>query len=277
MGCADLVPGVSGGTIALILGIYQRLVAALASLTGGAFWAALRDGRWREAARASDAAFLAALAAGIGAAVLTVSRLLSWLLQHHPVSVYAVFFGLIAASAVLVAGRVRRWAPTPLIGLAAGGVGAFVLVGLTPRETPDDAWYLLVSGAVAVSALLLPGVSGAFLLVLLGKYQTVLQAIERGDAAVLAPVAAGMALGLLAFSRVLAWLLRRHHDATMGLLVGVLLGSLRKVWPWQVAQEHVSVNVAPPNAAEALVALLLAASAAAVVAALARIGASRAS
>lgn len=275
MGCADLVPGVSGGTVALILGVYERLIDALASLTRPAFRRAVRGGRIRAAAGSVDAPFLAALAGGIAVAVSSMSRLLSWLLATYPVGVYAVFFGLIAASAGLVATRVRRVGPGPVVAFAIGAVGAFTIVGLTPRETPDAAWFLILAGAVAVSALLLPGVSGAFLLVMLGKYEAVLVAVQRGDVAVLLPLAAGMALGLLFFSRALAWLLRRHHDATMGLLVGLLLGSLRKVWPWQLAQGHVTANAAPPGATEALAALLLAVAAAALVAAIGWLGAAR--
>lgn len=258
MGSADLVPGVSGGTMALILGIYRRLIDALGALTRGDTWRAVRRGDLGTAWRAVDATFLLALALGIGVAIVTLAAPLGWLLANRRSSIYALFFGLIAASAVLVVGRAHRRGASTWAWAAAGAVAAFVLVGATPATTPENAWFLLLAGAVAVSALLLPGLSGAFILVLLGKYEYVLAALSARDLAVLVPFALGLGLGLLAFSRALAVLLRRHHDPTMGLLAGVLLGSLRKVWPWQMDAGTVSVNQLPPAASEVVWALLLA-------------------
>jgi putative membrane protein len=275
MGAADLVPGVSGGTMALILGIYPRLIAALGSLSRARPWRLLLQGRPLRAARAIDAGFLLALAAGIGVALASLPGLLHGLLERYPVGVYAVFFGLIAASAWVVVGHIRGPRRVAVAWALVGALGAFLLVGVTPRTTPDGPWVLAGAGALAVSALLLPGVSGAFVLVLLGKYDTVLAALSRLDPAVIAPFAAGMAVGLVTFSRLLAAALRTYPTAVLGLLAGVLVGALRKVWPWQVADGPTRVATLPPGAADLAVALALALAAAALVVLLERAGASR--
>lgn len=248
MGAADIVPGVSGGTMALILGIYQKLIGSIRALARPAFLRALAKGNWGQAVDEVNAPFLLTLAAGIATSVLLLSRLLSALLEARPVFVYAFFFGLILASVVLVARRIERSGPFLsgwlLFGL--GAVAAFLLVGLTPAQTPQSAWFLFLSGALAVSALLLPGISGAFILVLLGKYEFVLHAITRFDIASLAAVIAGAVAGMLSFAQVLGWLFRKYHDATLALLCGIMLGALRKVWPWQIRQGEATVNVPPP-------------------------------
>lgn len=265
MGAADLVPGVSGGTMALILGIYPRLIVALGSLTRAAPWRALLGGRPREAWREVDGVFLASLAVGIAAAVAGLSRLLHAVLMAWPVGVYAVFFGLIAAAAWIVVRRIHGRRRVALAWAGAGAAAAFVLVGATPASTPDTAPVLAVAGALAVSALLLPGVSGAFVLVLLGKYETVLSALSRFDPSVLLPLGAGMAVGLLAFSRLLAAAMERWPTAVLGTLAGFLLGSLRKVWPWQRLDGELSVAILPPGPGDAAVAAVLALVAAALV------------
>lgn len=272
MGAADLVPGVSGGTVALIVGIYARLVASLAAFTRRPFRAALRGGRFRVAWRAVDGPFLAFLALGIGAAIVGASQGLRWLLEAYRPWVYAAFFGLIAASAVLVVRRARTGTPRVAAAFAVAAAATFALVGLAPRTTPDSAPVLFLAGAVAVSALLLPGVSGAFLLLLFGKYETVLEALGAVDLSILLPLALGMGVGLLAFSRVLAWALARWHDLAMGALGGVLLGSLRRVWPFQAEATHVPVNVSPPGPLEAALAAAVALLAAGSVLLLERVG-----
>lgn len=240
MGTADLIPGVSGGTMALILGIYQELIASLGSLTSRAFLGALLRLRLRRAFRLANGAFLSAVVIGIGTAVLALSRLIHVLLTSYPGHVHAFFFGLILASAGLVGRKVGRWVPTALIGAVVGAAGAFELVGLTPAATPDAAAFLVLSGALAICALMLPGISGAFILVLLGKYDTALAAVSQLDLAVLIPLGLGAVLGLLSFARVLAWLLRRAHDTTLAVLAGFMVGSLRKVWPFEGAAGHVA-------------------------------------
>jgi putative membrane protein len=246
MGAADIVPGVSGGTMALILGIYERLILSLRNLARPPFLANVARGRLGAALAAVDGLFLLALVAGIGTSVVALSRLLSTWLEARPVFVHAFFFGLILASVFLVARRIRRPSARSWALFALGAVTAYLVVGLTPTQTPEAPWFLFLSGALAVSALLLPGISGAFVLVLLGKYAFVLDAVNRADAAALASVVAGAVAGMLSFAQVLGWLFRRYHDATLALLCGVMLGSLRKVWPWQTEREGVSVNLAPP-------------------------------
>lgn len=250
IGCADLVPGVSGGTMALILGIYRRLVTAIGAVTEKPFRASLLRGRLSEAAKIIDALFLASLAAGIGLALVTLASLLGHLLAWYEPQVYAAFFGLILASVFLVGRRVERWTYATVGMFVLGTVGAYIIVGLSPTSTPDTPMFLAASGALAVCALILPGISGAFILVLLGKYRFVLELLGDGDIVALLPVIGGGVVGLLAFSRFLAWLLERHYAMTLSLLSGFLLGSVRKVWPWQETVGSLTVNVRPPHGLE---------------------------
>ncbi|MDR9390509.1 MAG: DUF368 domain-containing protein [Trueperaceae bacterium] len=233
IGAADLVPGVSGGTMALILGIYPRLIGALAAFTAAPFRAAVRRGHLAAAWRAVDGGFLAALAAGMAVAIVGLAGALSFALARYEVAVYGAFFGLIAASAPLVFRRVARPGPRVWGAAALGAAVAWSLAGLVPMEAPGGPLVLAASGAAAVSALLLPGVSGAFVLLLLGQYERVLNAVATLDPGVLVPLALGMIAGGLAAARGLAWVLTRYPDPTLGLLAGFLVGALRKVWPWQ--------------------------------------------
>ncbi len=243
MGAADVVPGVSGGTMAFILGIYDELISAIHAVNIR-FVRRLIGLRWREAFAEFPWRFLLALGMGIGLAIVILSRPLSHALQTSPSLVWAFFFGLVLASVLVVRKRVRRWTPATIaLGLVAV-VGAYILVGLTPTETPNDAWFIFISGAIAICAMILPGISGSFILVLLGKYQHILGAVTRLDVATLAIFVAGCAVGIIAFARVLRWLLRHHHDPTVAALAGFMLGSLRKVWPWKDAVDA-QANVLP--------------------------------
>ncbi len=246
MGAADIVPGVSGGTMALILGIYEDLIVALRNLARPAFLRPLLRGHLREALKVVSAPFLAAVVLGIFTSVMTLSRLLEWLLEHQRAMVMSFFFGLVLASVLVVSRRVRRW-NAGLVGiLLIAAAAAYLVVGLSPAKTPDTTWFLFVSGALAICALILPGISGAFILVLLGKYDFVLQAVTRGDVGALAVAALGAAVGLLSFVQVLGWLLRRHHDLAIAILSGFMLGSLRKLWPWQDIVGSSLINRLPP-------------------------------
>lgn len=258
MGLADVVPGVSGGTMALLVGIYPRLIAALAALTSRATWRALADRRWRAAWHTVDGTFLATLVAGIALAVIAAAGLVEAALAAYRPWVYASFFGLIAASTVVVARQVRRRGAVQALAFAATAIGAFTLVGLAPVATPDGAWFLALSGAVAICALVLPGVSGAFLLVLLGQYEHVLGAIAGGDLVALAPFAIGAAVGLLGFVRLLAGWLRHAPDTTHAVLAGFLVGSLRRIWPWQGPEGERLALLAAPDAFAAVAAAALA-------------------
>ncbi|GAB4513394.1 MAG: DUF368 domain-containing protein [Anaerolineae bacterium] len=234
MGAADIVPGVSGGTMAFILGIYERLIEALHAI-GPQLVRQLLRGQWRAALHNDAWPFLISLGLGIGAAVITLARVLSWALDQHASLVWAFFFGLVLASIIVVRRRVTRWGPANIAAAIATAVGAFWLVGRTALETPNEPWFLFLSGMLAICAMILPGISGAFILVLLGKYETVLAAIVHRDVLTLAIIGAGCAVGLFSFVRLLRWLLVRHHDMTVAMLTGLMAGSLRKVWPWKEA------------------------------------------
>lgn len=233
MGAADIVPGVSGGTIALLLGIYETLLGGVRALTEPAFIQALLQRRFRDAAELVPWRFLLALGSGILLAGLTLARLLSWLLENHPIFLWSFFSGLVLASVFVVAGRVAGWNVPRLLQFALGAVGAYVVVGMVPAQTPETPLFLLLSGALAISAMILPGISGAFILVLLGKYQYVLDAVSNGDFVTLAIVGVGAVAGLVSVARLLSWLFKRFHDATLAFLGGLMLGSLRKLWPWK--------------------------------------------
>ncbi len=233
MGSADVVPGVSGGTMALILGIYERLIVAIRELGRPTFWRALLKGRLRAAARTADLAFLISVLAGILLAVFSLARALEWALRDEPVLVWSFFFGLILASIVVVSRRLERWTVTLFLVAAAGTAGSYFLVGAVPVETPETWWFVFISGAVAICAMILPGISGAFILVLLGKYEFMLAAANDRDIAVLAVFVAGALVGVVTFAQLLGWLFRRYHDLTVALLIGLMAGSLRKIWPWK--------------------------------------------
>lgn len=233
MGASDVVPGVSGGTMAFILGIYEELINSLRTLGEPRFIKAVLSLRIRDAMEMANWKFLLALGAGIGLAILTLAHSLEWLLINHPVFLWSFFFGLVLASVFVVAQRVGEWTMQRALALIAGALGAFMLVGLVPVQTPETWWFLFLSGALAICAMILPGISGAFILLLLGKYQFVLSAVTQRDILSLALVAAGAAIGLVTFAQILGRLFERYHDTTVALLTGLMLGSLRKVWPWK--------------------------------------------
>jgi len=235
VGSGNVVPGVSGGTMAFILGIFEELIGSIRKAADPEFLEAVVTFRWKRAAEIVDLKFLASIGAGALAAILTLARLLEWLLDTHPVFVWSFFFGLILASVVVVARRIRSWKGATVPAMILGTVGAWMLVGLVPLETPDTWWFMAIAGAVAICAMILPGVSGAFVLVLLGKYETILSAVNDGRIDVLAIVGVGAVIGLVSFAQILGWLFNRYHDLTVALLTGFMLGSLRKVWPWKEA------------------------------------------
>lgn len=270
VGAADLVPGVSGATVALVLGIYERLVAAIRGFDLGFAGRLLRlDGPG--AARAVDAGFLLPLGVGVLAAAAFFTRVvpLADLMETHRIAVQSFFFGLVVgALAVLLVdagrGRPLRWPNAAALagGLAAGwGVGVAV-----PASTPETAWFVFAAGALASAAMILPGISGAYVLVLLNKYAYVLAALGRLDLAVLAPFGLGVAAGLVLLSRALGWLLGRRRQPTLFALAGLVAGSLWSLWPYRAAVDGQSVP-AWPDAFET-VNVLLAAGGTALVAAL---------
>lgn len=231
MGIAELVPGVSGGTIAFVTGIYQELVEALASFRPLASPRILLHQGWRAFWRVHRLGFLSSLGVGMVLAVLMFARLLEFLLDHAAVAVWAFFFGLIAAS-VFHIGRFRR--PAALAGYGLVGLAlALAVLQLGVREGPAPLWMFFAGGMVAVSAWLLPAVSGSFLLLALGLYEPVLRALNAGDWAIPAALGLGCVAGLALFSRLLHWLMTHVREPVLALLTGFMAGSLLRLWPWQ--------------------------------------------
>ncbi|MDY7038595.1 MAG: DUF368 domain-containing protein [Thermodesulfobacteriota bacterium] len=232
MGSADVVPGVSGGTMAFILGIYEELIHAIRSfdLT---FFRLLLSFKIREAADYAAWQFLVSVGLGILMAIFSLAKILSWLLENQPVLIWSFFFGLIIASIFTVSRRLSQWNLFMALWMVLGAIGAYFLVGMVPVNTPDAPWFLFISGAIAICAMILPGISGAFILVLMGKYHYVLEAVNNRDLFTLFIVATGAVLGLTTFARFLGWLFKKHHDMTIAILCGLMIGSLRKVWPFK--------------------------------------------
>jgi len=224
--------------MAFILGIYEELITAIRSFDLK-FLKLLFSLRVRDAMGHASWQFLIAIGAGIFIAIFSLAKMLSWLLQNQPVLIWSFFFGLILASVFMVSRHLNQWKLTMVIVMIAGTVGAYLLVGMVPVSTPNSAWFLFISGAIAICAMILPGISGAFILVLLGKYQYVLEAVNNRDLITLFLVAMGAGVGIIAFARFLNWLLNNYHDLTIAILTGIMLGSLRKVWPWKETLESI--------------------------------------
>lgn len=238
MGVADAVPGVSGGTMALITGIYERLIAALAALQLDTARQAL-GGDWAGAWHRLDGNFLLSLGLGILLSLFTTLSLMHTLLEQAPQLVWAFFAGLILAS-LLVLMRRHRWQPVDALLMALGTcIAVAIALSTSLHLTPTPLW-LVLGGALAISAMLLPGVSGSFILLLLGIYPAVVQAVSDVDLMIIAWVALGCLIGLLAFSRLLNALLARWHDRVLGFMFGFILGALIKVWPWQAGGDWLS-------------------------------------
>lgn len=238
MGAADIVPGVSGGTMAFITGIYETLLASIRAVDLVFLRKLFRldiAGAWRHV----NGGFLLALLLGIATSVFSLARLISWILENHPVPLWAFFFGLILASALVVLGQVRHWSAATILSLSVGA-GLALAIGLSPVMEPLTGFGgVFLAGFLAICAMILPGISGSFILVLLGMYGTVLMAIRNLDVLFLLVFAAGAGTGLLCFSRLLYWLLHHFRPATMALLTGFLFGSLVVVWPWKRVLEWV--------------------------------------
>ncbi|GIK73291.1 MAG: DUF368 domain-containing protein [Chloroflexota bacterium] len=233
MGSADVVPGVSGGTVAFIVGIYEELIGSIRAIGRPVFWSAVIGMRWRDALRLINLLFLVTLGAGILSAILILAPGIEWMLINQPIIIWSFFFGLVVASITVVAPRVKIWSISRWVALALGAVGAYFLVGLVPVQTPETWWFLMLSGAIAICAMILPGISGSFILVLLGKYQFFINAVNQRDLVSIALAGIGALIGLVSFAQVLSWLFRRYHDLTVAALTGLMIGSLRKVWPWK--------------------------------------------
>lgn len=232
MGAADVVPGVSGGTIAFISGVYEELIATLNSINLNSLKTLKLQGvsaTWKKI----NGNFLLALFVGILLSILTLSKLVAWLLLEEPVLLWAFFFGLVLASIIFVLKKINQWNSAVFLGLILGGVFAYQLTQLNALGNSDSNWYLFLSGAIAICAMILPGISGAFILVILGSYANVLQALNDKDIEKITIFMTGALIGILSFSRLLKWLFKRFKNMTLAVLTGFMIGALSKIWPWK--------------------------------------------
>lgn len=232
MGAANVVPGVSGGTIALLTGIYSDIVDAISAFTDKKTWSALFKGRFTEFWRLINGSFLVALAIGVLLSIISLAKLMTICLERYPILTWAFFFGLILASSYYMFRDIKGWDLKSFIFLVAGAALGITVCTLSPTRTPEDWWFIFICGAIAICTMILPGISGSFILVILSKYDYIMQAIGNMDIPVLAIFGLGCITGILAFAKLLHWLLGRWEKQTLILLLGFVLGSLVKVWPW---------------------------------------------
>lgn len=236
MGAADVVPGVSGGTIAFITGIYQELIGTISGVNFSLLKTWKQQGfqaMWKQL----NGSFILALLFGILISIFSVMRLTNYLLEAHPVLIWSFFFGLILASVWFVARQIPKWNFKIVLALIIGAALAFYIISLPPLGATTNSYFLFMAGAIAICAMILPGISGAFILVLLGAYKTVTEAAHDFDFKTLGIVAIGAVFGLLAFSRILKWLFDHYSNITLAVLTGFIAGSLNKIWPWKKVLE----------------------------------------
>jgi putative membrane protein len=232
MGGADVVPGVSGGTIAFITGIYDELLATIKSIDGEAFSLLVRF-RLRAFWTKINGGFILALLSGIIISIFSLARVIVFLLQNYPIQVWSFFYGLIIISSVVVLREVQKW---NLLTIAFGIIGilsAYFITMISPSQTPEGLLFVFLAGIISICAMILPGISGSFILLILGKYEQIMKAIKDFDVLTILAFLGGCILGLLSFSRFVSWVLHKHRSATIAMLSGFMIGSLNKVWPWK--------------------------------------------
>lgn len=239
MGAADVIPGVSGGTIAFIMGIYDKFVASLAAINAEAV-KLFFTGKFKEFWRHINGGFLLSLVVGIGVSVISLATVMQTLLSDFPIQTWAFFFGLIVASSIFILRGISGWGLREILFLIGGILLGVTICTLSPTQTPDALWFIFLSGAIAICAMILPGISGSFILLILGKYQYILGAVSdlvegqnvTHNILILAVFAIGAVVGILGFSKFLHWILSRWHKQTLIILAGFIIGSLVKIWPW---------------------------------------------
>lgn len=232
MGAADVIPGVSGGTIAFISGIYEELLETISNVNLKALKILTSQGIkpfWKQI----NGNFISALLFGIAISIISLAKLITYLLQHHSLLLWGFFFGLIVSSIFLVGKKITNWNFVNFIVLIIGTLVAFWITILNPMENPDTLWFIFISGAIAICAMILPGISGSFILLLLGSYTLILSAVKELKLLTIATFSLGCVIGLLSFSKFLNWLFKKHHNITVAALTGFLIGSLNKIWPWK--------------------------------------------
>ncbi|WP_418511636.1 DUF368 domain-containing protein [Corallibacter sp.] len=232
MGAADAVPGVSGGTIAFISGIYEELIATISNINLSLFKTLKQEGFgafWK----AANGNFITALLIGIVISFVSFMRLAKYLIEYHPVLIWSFFFGLIVASIYFVGKQIQKWNLTTFLGIISGAVLAYYITTIPASPVNNSPYFLFFAGAVAICAMILPGISGSFILLILGAYKTLSNAFHDFDLKKIFIFALGALVGLLSFSHILKWLFKKYHNLTLALLTGFIIGSLNKVWPWK--------------------------------------------
>jgi len=232
MGAADVVPGVSGGTIAFISGIYEELIDSISKVNLATLRLWKKEGfssMWSEL----NGNFLLSLALGIALSIISLAKLIRHLLETQPILIWSFFFGLVLASIIYVGRQITRWNLGTIILMVAGALTAYFITTLTPQTTNASYPYVFLSGALAICAMILPGISGSFILLLLGMYKPVLDAINDKNIGLLATLMLGAVVGILSFSRLLKWLFDHYENLTLAVLTGFIIGSLNKIWPWK--------------------------------------------
>lgn len=234
MGAANVIPGVSGGTIALITGIFERLVDAIKSFNLDAIKLFFR-GKWKDFAKHVDFNFLVSVFLGIGISIFSLARLLDYLFTNYPIHIWSYFFGLIVASVYFVGKTITKWNFSTVSFFLLGTIIAIAITVLTPARENDAVWYVFICGIVAACSMILPGLSGSFVLILMGNYQLVMiDSINNLDFQILIPLIFGAGFGLLAFSYLLSYIFKKFRNQTIGILTGFILGSLSILWPWKI-------------------------------------------
>lgn len=239
MGAADVVPGVSGGTIAFISGIYDELIHSIKSIDVEALQL-LAKLRFNDFWKKINGSFLIVLLSGIAVSIFSLAKLMLYLLENYPIIIWSFFFGLILISTPLVMREIRKWTIGVVLSFIGGVIIAYIITIITPSQTPEELWFVFISGVVAICAMILPGISGAFILVLLKKYHFIMTALTEFRLIIILVFAAGCVTGLLTFSRVLSWIFSKYHSIAVALLGGFMLGSLNKVWPWRKPLEYIT-------------------------------------
>jgi putative membrane protein len=232
MGAADAVPGVSGGTIAFISGIYEELISTISGINLSLFKTLKKEGIsafWKQL----NGNFILSLLAGILVSYLTFMRIAKYLIENHPILIWSFFFGLIVASIFFVGRQIKTWNFPIFIGLILGTLAAYFITTLPSMASNEHPLFLFFAGALAICAMILPGISGSFILVILGAYKTLSDALHDFDLKRVALFAFGALVGILSFSHVLKWLFKYYHNITLALLTGFIFGSLNKIWPWK--------------------------------------------
>lgn len=231
MGAADVIPGVSGGTVAFITGIYEELINSIKNIPF--LLPLILKGKIKEFWNKANINFLLSVFIGIGISVISLAKLLSSLLENYPILVWSFFFGLIIASAIYIGKTIDKWNWQTITAAIIGAVIAYFITVISPSETSNSYLFIFISGAIAICAMILPGISGSFILLLLGKYAFIISSISNFKLDVIAVFGAGAVIGLLSFSNVLSWLLSKYKNITIAVLTGFMIGSLNKVWPWK--------------------------------------------